>query len=151
MRSEDHRAGSGQRHHLPDGSSLQHHHLQRDESYGTVGRPGRHLETKREGVSYAFSELENAGYTRPSAYTAVKNPTKTLFVYTDLLWSGADMVGLGVASFSHVQGTHFQNEHEFETYSDKLRHGVLPIYRALTLTQEQRMIRELILQMKLGH
>jgi oxygen-independent coproporphyrinogen-3 oxidase len=27
----------------------------------------------------------------------------------------------------------------------------LPIYRALTLTQEQRLIRELILQMKLGH
>jgi oxygen-independent coproporphyrinogen III oxidase len=107
--------------------------------------------TKRDWVSYAFTELENAGYTVRSAYTAVKNPAKTRFVYTDLLWSGADMIGLGVASFSHVQGTHFQNEHEFETYSDKLRHGLLPIYRALTLTQEQRLIRELILQMKLGH
>jgi oxygen-independent coproporphyrinogen-3 oxidase len=61
------------------------------------------------------------------------------------------MVGLGVASFSHVQGTHFQNEHEFETYSDKLRRGALPIYRAFTLTAEERLIRELILQMKLGH
>ena len=107
--------------------------------------------TKRDWVRYAFSELEDAGYTVRSAYTAVKNPEKTRFVYTDLLWSGADMIGLGVASFSHVQGTHFQNEHEFETYSDKLRQGVLPIYRALTLTQEQRLIRELILQMKLGH
>jgi oxygen-independent coproporphyrinogen-3 oxidase len=107
--------------------------------------------TKRDWVEYAFAELENAGYTVRSAYTAVKNPAKTRFVYTDLLWSGADMIGLGVASFSHVQGTHFQNEHEFETYSDKLRRGVLPIYRALTLTQEQRLIRELILQMKLGH
>jgi oxygen-independent coproporphyrinogen III oxidase len=106
---------------------------------------------KRDWVSYAFSELENHGYTVRSAYTAVKNPAKTKFVYTDLLWTGADMIGLGVASFSHVQGTHFQNEHEFETYSDKLRHGHLPIYRALTLTQEQRLIRELILQMKLGH
>jgi oxygen-independent coproporphyrinogen-3 oxidase len=105
---------------------------------------------KRDWVSYAFSELENAGYTVRSAYTAVKNPAKTRFVYTDLLWSGADMVGLGVASFSHVQGTHFQNEHEFETYSEKLRNGLLPIYRALTLTQDQRLIRELILQMKLG-
>jgi len=71
--------------------------------------------------------------------------------FYDLLWSGADMIGLGVASFSHVQGVHFQNEHDFETYSEKLRQGVLPIYRALTLTQEQRLIRELILQMKLGH
>jgi oxygen-independent coproporphyrinogen-3 oxidase len=106
---------------------------------------------KRDWVSYAFAELEKAGYTVRSAYTAVKNPAKTRFVYTDLLWSGADMIGLGVASFSHVQGTHFQNEHEFETYSEKLRRGELPIYRALTLTQEQRLIRELILQMKLGH
>ena len=106
--------------------------------------------TKRDWVRYAFAELENSGYTVRSAYTAVKNPARTRFVYTDLLWSGADMLGLGVASFSHVQGTHFQNEHEFETYSEKLRQGVLPIYRALTLTQEQRLIRELILQMKLG-
>lgn len=107
--------------------------------------------TKRDWVGYAFAELESAGYTVRSAYTAVKHPAKTRFVYTDLLWSGADMIGLGVASFSHVQGTHFQNEHEFETYSDKLRQGLLPIYRALTLTPEQRMIRELILQMKLGY
>ncbi len=106
--------------------------------------------TKRDWVKYAFSELENAGYTVRSAYTAVKNPAKTRFVYTDLLWSGADMIGLGVASFSHVQGTHFQNEHEWESYTAKLSQGTLPIYRAFTLTQEQRMIRELILQMKLG-
>ncbi|HTT62849.1 MAG TPA: coproporphyrinogen-III oxidase family protein [Bryobacteraceae bacterium] len=106
--------------------------------------------TKREWVRYAFSELENAGYTVRSAYTAVKNPATTRFVYTDLLWSGADMLGLGVASFSHVQGTHFQNVHEFETYCGRLAQRTLPIYRALTLTTEQRMIRELILQMKLG-
>jgi oxygen-independent coproporphyrinogen-3 oxidase len=60
------------------------------------------------------------------------------------------MIGLGVSSFSHVGGTHFQNEHEFEGYIAKLRQGKLPIYRALTTTGEERMIRELILQMKLG-
>jgi oxygen-independent coproporphyrinogen-3 oxidase len=107
--------------------------------------------TKREWVRYAFAELENAGYTVRSAYTAVKNPSRTRFVYTDLLWAGADMVGLGVASFSHVQAVHFQNEHEYGPYCDKLRHGVIPIARALALSQEQCMIRELILQMKLGH
>lgn len=60
------------------------------------------------------------------------------------------MVGLGVASFSHVGGTHFQNVHEFEPYIAQLKAGKLPIYRALTPTHEERMIRELILQMKLG-
>ena len=60
------------------------------------------------------------------------------------------MVGLGVASFSHVGGTHFQNLHDFEPYISQLRKDRLPIYRALTPTGEERMIRELILQMKLG-
>jgi oxygen-independent coproporphyrinogen-3 oxidase len=67
-----------------------------------------------------------------------------------LLWKGADMIGLGVSSFSHVGGTHFQNEHEFESYTARLRQGELPIFRALTTTEEERVIRELILQMKLG-
>jgi oxygen-independent coproporphyrinogen-3 oxidase len=117
---------------------------------GQSSAPVATWKTKREWVRYAFAELESAGYTVRSAYTAVKNPTKTRFIYTDMLWSGADMLGLGVASFSHLQGTHFQNDHEFESYSDKLRRGILPIYRAYTLTAEQRLIREFILQMKLG-
>jgi oxygen-independent coproporphyrinogen-3 oxidase len=105
---------------------------------------------KRQWVEYAFAEFERAGYTVASAYTVVKNPAKTHFVYRDLLWMGADMVGLGVASFSHVGGTHFQNLHEFEPYLNSLHAGKLPIYRALTPTEDERMIRELILQMKLG-
>ena len=89
--------------------------------------------TKREWVDYAFAELEKAGYTVSSAYTAVKDPARTKFLYRDLLWTGADMIGLGVASFSHVGGTHFQNEHEFETaMSPSCSQGKLPIYRALT-------------------
>jgi oxygen-independent coproporphyrinogen-3 oxidase len=61
------------------------------------------------------------------------------------------MIGLGVASFSHVGGTHFQNASDFESYITSLQQGTLPIHRALTPTPEERMIRELILQMKLGH
>ena len=107
--------------------------------------------TKRAWVDYAFSELEKAGYSITSAYTAVKDPSKCKFLYRDLLWTGADLIGLGVASFSHVGGSHFQNEHEFGAYVSKLQNGALPIYRALTPTPEERMIRELILQMKRGH
>lgn len=118
--------------------------------YGESAAPVAGWQTKREWVSYAFAELEKAGYTVGSAYTAVKDPARTRFVYRDLLWAGADMIGLGVASFSHVQGIHFQNDHEFEPYCAKLREGKLPIYRALKPTQEERIIRELILQMKLG-
>jgi len=101
-------------------------------------------------VGYAFAELEKAGYAVASGYTAVKHPERTHFVYRDSLWQGADMIGLGVASFSHVGGTHFQNQHDFEPYLAKLRAGELPIYRALTPTDQERLIREIVLQFKLG-
>jgi oxygen-independent coproporphyrinogen-3 oxidase len=107
-------------------------------------------DTKRRWQSYAYREFEKAGYTITSAYTAVKNPEKCRFLYRSLLWTGADMIGLGVASFSHVGGSNFQNEHDWGPYLSKIAEGKLPIYRALTPTDEERMIRELILQMKLG-
>ena len=93
----------------------------------------------------------NDGYTVTSAYTAVKDPVKTKFYYRDQLWAGADLLGMGVASFSHVGGVHFQNQHNFDPYMEKLQAGELPIYRALTPTRDERIIRELILQFKLGY
>jgi len=117
---------------------------------GQTVAPVADWRTKRAWVDYAFSEFEKAGYSIASAYAAVKDPSRTRFLYRDLLWKGADMIGLGVSSFSHVGGTHFQNEHEFESYTARLRQGELPIFRALTTTEEERVIRELILQMKLG-
>ena len=106
--------------------------------------------TKRRWVDYAFQEMGKAGYSVASAYTVVKDKTRTRFMYRDLLWSGADMIGLGVASFSHVNGTHFQNEHDFDPYIEILEAGRLPISRAYTPNEEERMIREFVLQMKLG-
>lgn len=120
-------------------------------AYGISVAPVADWRSKRGWVSYAFSELEKAGYVIASAYTAVKDPRRTHFLYRDLLWTGADMIGLGVASFSHVGGTHYQNEHDWEPYLAKVQQGALPIHRALTTTEEERIIRELILQMKLGH
>jgi oxygen-independent coproporphyrinogen-3 oxidase len=117
---------------------------------GRLVAPVADWETKRHWVSDAFAQLEKAGYTVASGYTAVKNADRTHFVYRDSLWQGADLIGLGVASFSHIGGTHFQNQHDFEPYLASLRDGKLPIYRALTPTSEERLIRELVLQFKLG-
>lgn len=105
---------------------------------------------KRGWVRYAFEELERAGYSTTSGYTVVRDKAETSFLYRDLLWSGADMLALGVASFSHVQGVHYQNESRIETYGEKIRGGKLPIYRALVTTEEERMLREFILNMKKG-
>jgi coproporphyrinogen III oxidase-like Fe-S oxidoreductase len=106
--------------------------------------------TKRRWVGEAFEALERAGYTIGSAYTAVRDPSKTKFVYRDRLWQGADLAGLGVASFGHVNGVHLQNLDTWETYGAALERGELPLGRAYRPTDEERMIREFVLQMKRG-
>jgi len=118
---------------------------------GKLVAPVADWETKRQWVSYAFSELEKAGYTVGSAYTAVKDPQRTKFIYRDRLWAGADLLSLGVASFGHIGGTHYQNHQDFEPYVARVQAGELPIFRALTPTSEERLIREFVLQLKLGH
>ncbi len=60
------------------------------------------------------------------------------------------MVGTGVASFSHVGGVHYQNADGWEQYVEGLENGELPIARALPITSEQQLIREFVLQLKLG-
>jgi len=106
--------------------------------------------TKRRWVTDAFETLERAGYHIGSAYTAVKNPSRTRFLYRDRLWQGADMAGLGVASFGHVNGVHMQNRDTWEAYSEAVDGGQLPLARAYRPTPEERMRRELVLQLKLG-
>jgi oxygen-independent coproporphyrinogen-3 oxidase len=107
-------------------------------------------DTKRRWVQEAFAALERAGYHIGSAYTAVRDPSRTKFLYRDRLWQGADMAGLGVASFGHVNGVHVQNKDTWETYSDAIERGELPLARAYRPTDDERMRRELVLQLKLG-
>ena len=105
--------------------------------------------TKRRWVREAFEALERAGYVVGSAYTAVKQAS-TKFIYRDRLWQGADMVGLGVSSFGHVSGVHMQNVDTFEDYCARVAEGTLPLSRALKPSEDERLIRELVLQLKLG-
>ena len=99
-----------------------------------TGRFNEHVASwsaKRRWVDEAFDALQKAGYTIGSAYTAVRDPERTKFVYRDRLWQGADLVGLGVASFGHVNGVHMQNLDTWETYSEKIRAGALPLSRGV--------------------
>ena len=117
---------------------------------GRFAQPVADWSTKRRWVGEAFEALEANGYTVRSAYTAVKDPNRTRFLYTDRLWQGADMVGLGVASFGHMNGVHVQNLDTWETYSAAIRRDEIPLSRAYHPTHEERLIREFILQLKLG-
>jgi oxygen-independent coproporphyrinogen-3 oxidase len=117
---------------------------------GQFSDPVANWATKRRWVDEAFVALERAGHHLGSAYTASKDPKKTRFVYRDRLWEGADLVGLGVASFGHVSRVHMQNLDTWETYSAAVERGEIPLGRAYRPTDEERMIRELVLQLKRG-
>ena len=105
-------------------------------------------ETKRRWTEQLFTALGERGYRRGSAYTAYKPGIE--FLYRDALWQGADMLGLGVSSFGHVSGVHYQNEASFDPYIERVERGELPIRRAHQLDEEELLIREFVLQLKLG-
>ena len=106
--------------------------------------------TRRRWVGPAFEALERAGYHIGSAYTAVKDPSKTTFVYRDRLWQGADLAALGVASFGHLNGVHMQNLDTWEAYAQAIDRDTLPLGRAYRPTDDERLIREVVLQLKRG-
>ncbi|MFQ5670260.1 MAG: coproporphyrinogen-III oxidase family protein [Acidobacteriota bacterium] len=107
-------------------------------------------ETKRAWQQHAFQQLEEAGFALSSAYTMVKKKTGGRFVYRDELWHGGDMLGVGIASFSHLNGIHFQNVSRWDDYLAGVEAGDLPLERAHVTSREDRLTRELILCLKLG-
>lgn len=115
---------------------------------GLEEAPAPDWATKRRWLAQAFDALEAAGYVRWSGYTMVKPGTK--FLYTHHLWHGSDMLGLGVSAFGHLAGSHLQNEKELETYIQRVHAGELPLARGLPLGPEERLVRETVLQLKMG-
>lgn len=117
---------------------------------GDIAAPVAGWAQKRRWVTEAFEALEAAGYHVGSAYTAVKDASKATFVYRDALWEGSDLIGLGVASFGHVNGVHLQNLDTWEKYAAAIDAGELPLGRAYRPNLDERLIREFILQLKRG-
>ncbi|MFY9556496.1 MAG: coproporphyrinogen-III oxidase family protein [Blastocatellia bacterium] len=106
--------------------------------------------TKQRWLDFAYEQFQARGYRIASAYTLATTKKPCRFIYTDALWHGGDMIGLGVSSFSHFGGVHFQNVHSFEEYVSALDASRLPLLRALSLTPKQKLIREMVLQLKTG-
>ena len=106
--------------------------------------------TKREWHAYAFEQFERAGFERWSAYTMMRRDRGCKFVYAREVWSGADMIPIGVSSFGHMDGVHLQNHDRWEDYLAAIEGGGLATRRALATTARERLTRELILQLKRG-
>ena len=106
--------------------------------------------TKRRWVSEAFDRFVGRGYAVSSGYTLVRDPARVHFRYRDMLWEGSDLVALGVASFGHLSGVHYQNEAHWDPYLAAVESGRLPIQRGLKPSPRERLIRELVLGLKKG-
>ena len=105
---------------------------------------------KRARLEGGFARLERAGYTLRSAYTAVRDLDRHRFLYMDEQYRGADLLGIGVSAFSYLNGVHHQNLARFEPYIEHLTRGTLPFSRAYALDHDDRVVREFVLQLKLG-
>lgn len=120
---------------------------------GAIERTFADWETKRAWNDWAMERLAAAGFELSSAYTMVRRRAGAplpQFVYRDSVWDGCDLLGTGVASFSHLSGVHFQNLDRWETYLESVEADQRPIHRAFPTSKEERLTRELILQLKLG-
>jgi oxygen-independent coproporphyrinogen-3 oxidase len=119
--------------------------------------------TKRRWASEAIDRFLAAGYQISSGNELVRSLDTDRFVYRDNLFRGSDILAVGVSSFGHFQGVHYQNIDELVPYMETV-HGArsdpdassirvagrLPINRAMTPTPPQLLIREWVLQMKEG-
>jgi coproporphyrinogen III oxidase-like Fe-S oxidoreductase len=106
--------------------------------------------TKRRWLDYALEQFLAHDYEIAGSDIVATKKKTCRFIYRDALWHGGDMIGLGVSSFSHFGGVNFQNAHNFEEYVRILNEDRLPLFRAVSLTPKQRLIREMVLQLKTG-
>ena len=116
---------------------------------------GRHVpvadwETKRAWVDEAFERFIARGYAISSGYTLVRDPARVHFRYRDMLWEGSDLAAIGVASFGHIGGVHYQNAPHQEDYLRAVEAGRLPVARGLAATPRELLIRQLVLGLKRG-
>ncbi|NOX53536.1 MAG: coproporphyrinogen III oxidase family protein [Planctomycetes bacterium] len=106
--------------------------------------------TKRRWANLAFDRCLAAGYQISSGNELVRNLSTDRFVYRDNLFRGSDLLAIGVSSFGHFQGVHYQNFDRMEEYLSAVEAGRLPINRALRPTRRQLLIREFVLCLKEG-
>jgi oxygen-independent coproporphyrinogen-3 oxidase len=107
-------------------------------------------DVKRARLRDGWARLEDAGYTMRSAYAAVRDPVRHRFDYQEMQYRGADLLGVGTSAFSHVGGFNQQNRASLADYLDRVAQGGLPLWRAYELSDAERLVREFVLQLKLG-
>lgn len=98
---------------------------------------------------HAVDKLEGAGYTQTTGHSFVKELAHD-HLQRNTLWGNAgELLGMGVSSYSYLNGTVFQNTSDWGTYVGKITNGESAVGRGLRLNSRQRMAREVILGLKM--
>jgi oxygen-independent coproporphyrinogen-3 oxidase len=107
--------------------------------------------TKRRWVHEAYDRLERSGYEIRNAYMCVRQPNSYRLVYLEEnCWKGHDLVAFGETAFGYLHATHYQNADSYAGYVNPPLHGRLPLWRVRKTTVDERLRREVILQLKTG-
>jgi oxygen-independent coproporphyrinogen-3 oxidase len=98
---------------------------------------------------HAVEKLEGAGYTQTTGHSFVRDLGHD-HVQRNSIWGAAgELLGMGVSSYSYMNGTVFQNTSDWGSYVGKITHGESAVGRGLRLNSRQRMAREVILGLKM--
>ncbi|HYK97833.1 MAG TPA: coproporphyrinogen-III oxidase family protein [Candidatus Acidoferrales bacterium] len=96
----------------------------------------------------ARERLEGAGYTMVAGHAFIRKPEFNHWHRVDM-WSTGELLGMGVSSFSYVNGTVFQNSSKWDEYVGAAREGRSAVKRSVRLSSRGVMAREVVLGLKL--
>jgi oxygen-independent coproporphyrinogen-3 oxidase len=96
----------------------------------------------------AVDRLELAGYTQVTGHAFIKRPEHNHVQRTDLWSRGGELLGMGVSSYSYLNGCMFQNTSLWDTYVAQASAGKSAVGRSLRLTAREKMAREIVMGLK---
>lgn len=112
---------------------------------------------KLEILQQTIQQLTEAGYlyvgmdhfARPDDELSVAQRNRTLYRNFQGYSTHADcdLIGLGTTAIGKVGDSYGQNVKTLEEYTDKIDRGHLPVFRGITLNQEDKLRREVITQL----
>jgi oxygen-independent coproporphyrinogen-3 oxidase len=97
---------------------------------------------------HAVDRLEAAGYTQVSGHAFILKPEHNHWHRVDM-WSTGELLGMGVSSFSYMNGTVFQNSSKWDEYVGAAGAGLSAVKRSVRLSSRGIMAREVVLGLKL--
>ena len=97
---------------------------------------------------HAVERLEAAGYTQVAGHAFILKPEHNHVQRSDN-WSTGELLGMGVSSFSYLNGVVFQNSSKWDEYVSNASAGRSAVKRSVRLSSKGVMGREMVLGLKL--